>query len=139
MYILFGGLEIFYNLHTFHHCLRIIPFFLNYVLFIKKIQINQFYKKYKLIDRSLLYRSLGVHGNSFNAFIQGYNQERCNNATYPKAYIFFEKLRIYLGEPKSESRLFNESNYPYGFSLKKPSKKKTTSAFRAPSVGYEFC
>lgn len=96
-----------------------------------------------MVDRSLLHRFLGVHGNAFNSFVQGQNQEKCNNPTYTKAYVFFEKLRIYLDEPKSAARLFNETHYPDGFSKKKKSSKKRKinkgDADGAPSMAYEFC
>lgn len=107
------------------------------------LQINSFLCTYKMVDRSLLYRFLGVHGNTFNSFVQGQNQEKCNNPTYCKAYVFFEKLRIYLDEPKSAARLFHETHYPDGFSTtKKSSKKKkmnNSDAGGAVTMAYEFC
>ena len=39
--------------------------------------------------------------------------------------MFFEKLRIYQGEPKSENRRLNEGKHPNGFALlKKESKRR---------------
>ena len=95
-----------------------------------------FHLFFLLIDRSLFCRHLHVHGNAFNAFIQSQNQEKCDNTTYRRAYIFFEKLRIYLGEPKSAARLFNEANYPNGYSLKKATRKSLRQPFCS---NHEFC
>ena len=88
------------------------------------LQINAFLGTYKMVDRSLLYRFFGVHGNTFNSFLLGQNQEKCNNPTYTSAYLFFEKLRIYFGEGKSAARLFNEAHYPDGFCTINLSKRK---------------
>lgn len=70
-------------------------------------------------DRAMLVRCLDVHGNSLRAFLLGKDQEQCENITYKRAYIFFEKLRIALGEKKTFRRLQNEENFPDGFSLVK--------------------
>ena len=88
-----------------------------------------------MIEHQLLYRHLRVHGNTFNAFLQGQNQERCDNVTYPRAYLFLERLRIHFGKPKTCARLFNEKNYPDGFSLKKVVKNKTSTALYAAITG----
>ena len=95
-----------------------------------------------MVDRSLLHRFLGVHGNAFNSFMSGQNQEKCDNPTYLKAYVFFEKLRIYFGKPKSEARIFNETYYPYGFSIEKYPKKKLivkTGKGGTSTTPYSFC
>ena len=68
-------------------------------------------------DRAMLLRYLDVHGNSLRAFLHGKDQEQCENITYKRAYIFFEKLRIAQGEKKTFRRLQNEENFPDGFSL----------------------
>lgn len=41
---------------------------------------------------------------------------------YPNAYIFFEKHRLLLNQPKSPKRIKNEKDHPNGFSLAEPSK-----------------
>ena len=92
-----------------------------------------------MVDRSLLSKYLQVHGNTFNAFLQGRNQEKCDNVAYKNAYIFFEKLRIHLGESKSAARCFNENNNPDGFSLVKATKKKGGSKFRAAVRDHDLC
>jgi len=62
---------------------------------------------------------IAVHGNSLRAFLGGQNQEQCENLTYQRAYMFFEKLRIEEGRPKTLRRLQNEEYYIDGFRLTK--------------------
>jgi hypothetical protein len=57
-----------------------------------------------------------LNSNSLNRFLAGKNQDQCGNITYKRAYVFFEKLRILEGKPKSSKRLSNEANQPQGFS-----------------------
>ena len=68
----------------------------------------------------LQYALLGVNSNSLNTFLAGKRQDQAGNITYRRAYVFFEKLRILEGEPKSSARLMNEIEHPYGFPLEKP-------------------
>lgn len=62
----------------------------------------------------------GLNSNSLNTFLAGKRQDQAGNVTYRRAYVFFEKLRILSGEPKSSERLSNEMEHPYGFPLQKP-------------------
>ncbi len=62
----------------------------------------------------------GLNSNSLNTFLAGKRQDQAGNVTYRRAYVFFEKLRIWRGEPKSSERLSNEMEHPYGFPLQKP-------------------
>ena len=61
----------------------------------------------------------GINSNSLNTFLSGVGQDQCGNVTYRKSWVFFEKLRIWEGEPKSAARIMNEMEMPYGFRLKK--------------------
>lgn len=62
----------------------------------------------------------GLNSNSLNTFLAGKRQDQAGNVTYRRAYVFFEKLRILEGKPKSAARIGNEMEHPYGFSLEKP-------------------
>jgi len=62
----------------------------------------------------------GLNSNSLNTFLAGKRQDQAGNVTYRRAYVFFEKLRILEGKPKSSARIGNEMEHPYGFSLEKP-------------------
>jgi len=62
----------------------------------------------------------GLNSNSLNTFLAGKRQDQAGNVTYRRAYVFFEKLRILEGKPKSSARIGNEIEHPYGFSLEKP-------------------
>ena len=62
----------------------------------------------------------GINSNSLNKFLAGKRQEEAGNVTYRRAYVFFEKYRMLMGEPKSAARMRNEVEHPYGFPLHKP-------------------
>lgn len=92
------------------------------------------------VDRNLFSRSLKIQGKLLNSFLLGKNQD--NNA-YKTCYVFFEKLRIYVGESKSASRCINEANHPNGFTLKKATKNSNNGVvnkgtFLCPSV-HDLC
>ena len=102
-------------------------------------KIRQFVKR-DGVSQTLLVQALGIHGHSLNSFLLGHGQDQCSNITYASAYLFFEKLRIYDGKPKTVERLRNEQLYPNGFSLiKSHSKNDSTyggiSGFAATIVG----
>lgn len=78
---------------------------------------------------------IAVHGNSLRAFLGGKNQEQCENLTYQRAYVFFEKLRIEEGRPKTLRRLQNEEYLVHGFRLS----KKTAVFVDLYSNSSEFC
>ena len=112
-------------------CLRLIlPSFLAIIL-----KINDFIER-EGASRAMLLAAIGVHGNSLRAFLQGVNQEQCTNVTYRRAYVFFEKLRITEGIPKTLRRLQNEEYLPNGFSVHK--KKHEPHGLRLFS-DHEFC
>mmetsp|Transcript_16667 Transcript_16667/g.19292 ORF Transcript_16667/g.19292 Transcript_16667/m.19292 type:complete len:285 (+) Transcript_16667:137-991(+) len=105
-------------------------------------KIKTFLATYVMISRSELIKCLGVHGNEFNSFLQGKGQDKCDNTTYRKTYLFFERLRIYLGRPKTATRLQNERQYPSGFPLKQltvPKQQKVHAYFHPQYDGYGFC
>lgn len=60
-----------------------------------------------------------LNNNLLGRFLGGKGQDQCGNITYARAYVFFEKLRILEGKPKSASRKKNEAEKPQGFSLVK--------------------
>lgn len=60
-----------------------------------------------------------LNNNSLGRFLAGKGQDQCGNITYVRAYVFFEKLRILEGKPKSAARKKNEAEQPLGFSLVK--------------------
>lgn len=66
----------------------------------------------------------GLNSNSLNSFLSAKKQDGAGNRTYPAAFIFFEKLRIYEGKAKSKQRLQNETEHPMGFELEKPRKHR---------------
>ena len=69
------------------------------------------------VTKAALLKAMGdLNSNSLNRFLAGKNQDQCGNITYKRAYVFFEKLRILEGKPKSSKRLSNEANQPQGFS-----------------------
>jgi len=73
------------------------------------------------ITKSNLLLALGgLNSNSLNTFLAGKHQDQAGNVTYRRAYVFFEKLRILSGHPKSSERLSNEMEHLYGFPLHKP-------------------
>lgn len=68
------------------------------------------------ITKAMLLKALGdINSNSLNRFLRGKQQDQCGNVTYKKAYVFFEKLRLLEGEPKSSKRLSSEAENPSGF------------------------
>ena len=68
----------------------------------------------------MLFALGGLNSNSLNTFLAGKRQDQAGNVTYRRAYVFFEKLRIFEGKHKSSARIGNEIEHPYGFSLEKP-------------------
>ena len=68
--------------------------------------------------KAILLTALGnINSNSMNRFLAGKGQDQRGNVTYKEAYVFFEKLRILEGKPKSDDRLKNETEHPTGFSI----------------------
>ena len=68
------------------------------------------------ITKAMLLKALGdINSNSLNRFLIGKQQDQCGNVTYKRAYVFFEKLRLMEGKPKSSKRLSNEAKNPSGF------------------------
>ena len=68
---------------------------------------------------------IGVNPKSWKSFMEFrgggetvYFQPGAGNSAYPKAYEFFEKLRIKRNEPKSHKRIQFEEKFPNGYSLK---------------------
>ena len=72
------------------------------------------------MTKSLLLSALGnINNNSLNRFMASKKQDQCGNIAYRAGYVFFEKLRILEGKPKSSARIKNEANNPEGFSVVK--------------------
>jgi hypothetical protein len=72
------------------------------------------------MTKSNLCLALGaINSGSLNKFLMSKGQDQCGNVAYRQGWIFFEKLRILEGRPKSDARLRNEFAHPNGFSLEK--------------------
>ncbi|KAF7339643.1 hypothetical protein MSAN_02179100 [Mycena sanguinolenta] len=57
-----------------------------------------------------------VNSNSYNRFMKAKDKyDGASNGTYYCAYVYFEKVRIAAGKPKSAGRKKNEKEYPKGF------------------------
>ncbi|KIJ68297.1 hypothetical protein HYDPIDRAFT_173059 [Hydnomerulius pinastri MD-312] len=60
----------------------------------------------------------GINSNSYGRFMKDTGPTAgASNGTYPAAYIYFEKLRIFEGKKKSAKRLKMEDEHPDGMSL----------------------
>ena len=61
-----------------------------------------------------------MNNNSLNRFLKGQGQDQKGNCAYVNSYVFFEKMRLLEGRPKSASRLRNEECLgPTGFDVTK--------------------
>jgi hypothetical protein len=88
-------------------------------------QTQEFLARDGVTKRNFCENALGgVNGNSLSRFLAGKKQDQCGNICYPAAYVFFEKLRILEGKPKTKKRLQNEAEHPSGFSLVKERKHR---------------
>lgn len=71
------------------------------------------------MTKAALLKALGNRSaSSMGSFLAGKKQDRCGNVIYRESYVFFEKLRILEGKPKSDARKKNEEENPSGFSTK---------------------
>ena len=61
-----------------------------------------------------------VNSNTLNRFLARKKQDGAGLEAYPKAYFFFERMRIMENQPKSKARLKNELEHPRGFSTDAP-------------------
>jgi len=76
-------------------------------------------------------RMIDVNSKSWKSFMEFrgsnsmslYCQKGAGNSAYPKAYAFFEKLRIARNEPKTQKRIKFEAENPNGYSLKHENEK----------------
>ncbi|KAG8936889.1 hypothetical protein FRC02_009979 [Tulasnella sp. 418] len=60
-----------------------------------------------------------INSNSLRRFLnQSGPSTGAGNTIYYRAYIYFEKKRIFEGKTKSTKRIDNEHRYPNGFELK---------------------
>ena len=86
------------------------------------------------MTKAMLLEALGnINSGSMNRFLSGKGQDQCGNVTYKEAYVFFEKLRILEGKPKSKPRLKNELQHSGGFSLVK---KRAGGWYLVAAPGY---
>ncbi|KAI9887709.1 MAG: hypothetical protein M1823_000458 [Watsoniomyces obsoletus] len=76
----------------------------------------------KPYTRNQFIKDIGVNTNSLTQFMKRSGEmSGAEMGVYPKAYIFFEKLRIFNNEPKSEARIKSEEkNGEKGLPLKDP-------------------
>ena len=77
-------------------------------------KIKDFLARDGMTKANLLLALGGINSNSLNKFLSGKRQDQCGNVTYRSAYVFFEKLRILEGKPKTASRRSNEVEHPNG-------------------------
>lgn len=74
----------------------------------------------KAVTQSALLKELDVNSNSMRRFLTTKGKrEGCSNGVYAAAYVFFERLRIAEGKPKTGKRVKMESEKPTGFSLQR--------------------
>ena len=77
------------------------------------------------MTKAMMLEALGnINSGSMNTFLAGKGQDQCANVTYRESYVFFEKLRILEGQPKSTARLKNEIQQTGGFSLERERARK---------------
>ena len=87
------------------------------------------------VTKKALCRALGdMNHNSLNQFLNAQGQKRAGTIAYKQAYVFFEKLRILEGEPKSFDRLRNEAKLPEGFSCEPEKGGRPSSFFYDPRL-----
>lgn len=82
-------------------------------------KIKEFLARPGMTKAAFLKALDNLNSNSLTRFLAGKGQDQCGNATYRLGYVFFEKLRILEGKPKSAARKKNELEQPTGFSLEK--------------------
>jgi hypothetical protein len=108
------------TLHT--HCQIVFGLFSPFVPSFLATQIKTFLAQEGITKKDFCQYALsGVNGNSLNKFLAAKNQDQAVNVVYRRAYVFFEKKRIFEGQAKSNARLNNEVNHPLGFVLNAPS------------------
>jgi len=87
-------------------------------------KIKEFLNRDGVTKASFL-RALGLgNATSLNRFLTMKKQDGCGMLAYPRAYFFFEKMRILENNPKSRKRLENEMTHPSGFSIEAPRRGK---------------
>lgn len=73
------------------------------------------------VTKAALLSALGdINSNSLTRFLAGKKQDQCGSVVYRSSYVFFEKLRILEGAPKSAARKKNEAENPDGVSCRVP-------------------
>lgn len=74
----------------------------------------------KAVTQAALLKELDVNSNSLRRFLTTKGKrEGCSNGVYTAAYVFFEKLRIAEGKPKTGKRVKAENEMPTGYSLQR--------------------
>jgi hypothetical protein len=76
------------------------------------------------VQKAMFVRAIGVHYNSLDRFLAGKGQDQRCNGAYGPIYFFFEKLRIFHGQPKSKEREKNELEQAEGFVLESERERK---------------
>ena len=101
-----------------------------------RAKLIQFMKSFGIKPFSLAKLLGGDHikVRDVNEFLQLTGQKHGNHLDiYPFAYIFLEKLRVYLNHPKSASRTLAEERHPEGFL-----QINTTKVYEYVSTWYNF-
>lgn len=82
----------------------------------------------------------GCNNNALARFLKSHGQDQQGNQVYPRAYTFFEKLRVMNGEKKTKTRLKNEKErQPSGFSTRSTKIGRPPTEYYNPllaSMGY---
>jgi len=102
-----------------------------------RTKIKAFLEREGMTKTNLCVAWGNINHNSLNRFLSAVDQNQSGNATYKAGYIFFEKLRILEGKPKSSERLWNEKQIPSGFDFSKPKGGRPESyLFARDLMGY---
>lgn len=97
-------------------------------------KIEEFLKRDGMTKANLCVALGNINHNSLNRFLAAKKQKQSGNMTYENGYIFFEKLRILDGQPKSAERLLNELRMPEGFDYEKPKGGRPGTIFYCPDL-----
>ena len=73
-----------------------------------RMKIEVFLLRKGVTKRNLCVALGNINNNSLNRFLRGQGQDQKGNCAYVNAYVFFEKMRLMEGQPKSAARLRNE-------------------------------
>ena len=82
------------------------------------------------MTKVLLCSSCFIQPSQLDKFLTSYKQDACTTNAYPYLWIFFEKLRILEGQPKSFERRHNEIYFPNGFGVTRADAARIAATYR---------